>query len=132
MKAIDTEFLPLYVPTTAWRPDPGKLDLLAFLKIGWLEFVAENVHPDYADLKCMSSERGARWDVISLWLRAQGGVPDSWVIFEHVEPGVDISVPEECLNFVVQRPAGAPFTNGDYEALRAALVRREHELRALR
>ena len=132
MKAIDTEFSPLYVPTTAWRPDPGKPDLLAFLKIGWLEFVAENVHPDHANLNCTSSDRGALWGEVSLWLRAQDDAPDSWVIFEHVELGVDISVPDECRNFVVQRPAGAPFTDDDYEALRAALLRRERELRTLR
>ncbi|MGJ7511440.1 hypothetical protein [Variovorax sp. GT1P44] len=85
---------------------------------------------NYASLNA-SSERSEVWEEMSSWLGAHSATWDPWVVFEHVEPGLDISVPDECLDFVVQRPAGAPFTNGDYEALRAAFLRRENELRAL-
>lgn len=129
LKALDTKFSPLYVPLPAWNAAGEIADLVPHLKVGGLEFVAENLHPASASLGRTLPEDGPRWEQIGQWLAVNREAQSTWVVFQHVDAGEELGVPDECRPYVVQRPAGRPFSDGDREALEAALARRLVEVK---
>jgi len=131
LRAIDTEFRPVYVLSTSWTRFFDRPSMTTVLRQCGLGFVADNLHPDAWETPKNGGAR-LRAGEISQWLATQRGsdatVQAPWVILDDTYSGsglADWSNRAEA-GFIVLCQQGVGLTELEYQQLRQALVGRRH------
>lgn len=134
LRAIDTEFRPVYVLSTSWTRFFDQSAMTTVLRQCGLGFVADNLHPDAWETPKNGGAR-LRAEEISQWLVTQRGsdatVQVPWVILDDTYSGsglADWSNPAEA-GYIVLCQQGVGLTELEYQQLRHAMVNRRHTAR---
>jgi hypothetical protein len=124
LQALHNEFKPWIVLSTSWCRLLKKASLIEILNRSGLQFVADNLHQNWATPRRMHPD--IRSGEISSWLRANPSFDDNWVIVDDELSGrglADWPIEAHKL-FIVMCRENVGLTNVEYQKLRTAFLLR--------
>lgn len=89
LRAIHALFSPTYVLSTSWTRFLDKDSMVAILTKAGMQWVADNLHPDWVTVEAVSSQLRAR--EIESWLARHPEVEDRWVVLDDEYSGVGLA-----------------------------------------